>query len=819
MERRLKNNSAPHRKMGRVGTVILSCLAMIVATLAIAPPAMSAPEMINLGAYTEITTRPHDMNNRGQVIGVQGIDVPDWRGLFWDVGTTTPIDIGVLAGWDWTYPAHLNSHGLVVGECGPAVDYNSDSDAFFWDPAVGVIQNLTPPMASGSAAFRVNDLGVAVGTYWDSSAVNHAVLWDTAGGTYIDIGALIPGCTGSYGVDVNSMGHATGRYTVGGITHAYFWDGVAVNDLGPDLAGLRINDNDMICGESTTSNDLFFWDGVSATVTNIPAMGSPSHGMMIMDMNQAGTIVGEGDMWYDYGTGTHYGRAFCWSNGLLTDLDPWAGGTGRSRTTDINEFGVILGVQYGPGCDVGTWTPVEGGYQYTTIGEMPGYTGSSPCGLNDNGQIIGYSYDPVTPLVARAFLWKPDARPVASFSYEILTSDGPSMSVNVDGTASTDPDGMIVSYAWDFGDGSTGTGARATHFYAVAGAYTISLTITDDYGQIDVFSVLIDGSVSPESMVADLLNLVMSYDFSPKVEEDLKGRLTLAAQLLEVRKTGSDQEGGVRKTGSLHAVVAVLEVFDGLVGAYTVVGEINPGPGWDLTSKANLIIALLSYKVTIDAVPCYEWTAGCGPTAAGMLLGYWDGHGYPNLVDGDAMDWTSEGVQSMIASPEHYTDYARYGGIEDTPGNIVTDLSELGGAHEDNCLADFMHSSFSSEQLPYGVSLLNMVDIGLMEYTAWKSMGRNVGNCTILHQNALKWQDLQAEINAKRPLALMIDSNADGSTDHLVTVIGYCELGAARLYACWSTWDNTLWWANFDNMHKGNYFGFFAGMTFQMAWT
>jgi len=33
----------------------------------------------------------------------------------------------------------------------------------------------------------------------------------------------------------------------------------------------------------------------------------------------------------------------------------------------------------------------------------------------------------------------------------------------------------------------------------------------------------------------------------------------------------------------------------------------------------------------ISGVPAYLWRCGCAPTAAGMVLGYWDGHGYPNF--------------------------------------------------------------------------------------------------------------------------------------------------------------------------------------------
>jgi PKD repeat protein len=69
--------------------------------------------------------------------------------------------------------------------------------------------------------------------------------------------------------------------------------------------------------------------------------------------------------------------------------------------------------------------------------------------------------------------------PVAAIS--MATNPG-GATVHLDGSRSSDPDGQIVSYGWDFGDGVVGRGITTTHVYSQAGRYVATLTVTDATG-------------------------------------------------------------------------------------------------------------------------------------------------------------------------------------------------------------------------------------------------------------------------------------------------------------------------------------------------
>jgi hypothetical protein len=62
------------------------------------------------------------------------------------------------------------------------------------------------------------------------------------------------------------------------------------------------------------------------------------------------------------------------------------------------------------------------------------------------------------------------------------TSGSASLEVIYNASCSSDPNGSIVSYAWDFDDGTTDTGVSGSHWYDWGGTYWMTLTVTDNEG-------------------------------------------------------------------------------------------------------------------------------------------------------------------------------------------------------------------------------------------------------------------------------------------------------------------------------------------------
>ncbi|UCC27108.1 MAG: S8 family serine peptidase [Gemmatimonadales bacterium] len=81
----------------------------------------------------------------------------------------------------------------------------------------------------------------------------------------------------------------------------------------------------------------------------------------------------------------------------------------------------------------------------------------------------------------------------------VMTFDCTYLACEFDGTGSTDTDGTVVGYSWDFGAGGTAAGPTANHTFPAAGTHSVSLTVTDDDGDSHTTSTDVTVEEAPAS--------------------------------------------------------------------------------------------------------------------------------------------------------------------------------------------------------------------------------------------------------------------------------------------------------------------------------
>ncbi|HMC68157.1 MAG TPA: PKD domain-containing protein, partial [Mycobacteriales bacterium] len=152
--------------------------------------------------------------------------------------------------------------------------------------------------------------------------------------------------------------------------------------------------------------------------------------------------------------------------------------------------------------------------------------------------------------------------------------------VSFDGTGSSDPDGTIASYAWDFGDGTTGAGAKPIHAYQSVGSYTVRLTVTDGAGEKATVSRSVTVYVQPQA----------TFGYSPGLPvEGVATAFSAAASNSDPATTISSYAwsfgDGTTATGATVAHTFALE------GTYRVTLTVTDGFG--LTSSISEVVTVI----------------------------------------------------------------------------------------------------------------------------------------------------------------------------------------------------------------------------------
>ncbi len=184
-----------------------------------------------------------------------------------------------------------------------------------------------------------------------------------------------------------------------------------------------------------------------------------------------------------------------------------------------------------------------------------------------------------------------NAAPTAAF-----TATCTELNCAFDASASTDADGTIDSYAWTFGDGTTGTGLTPAHAYETAGNYSVKLTITDNDGSTDSLtkSVTATQPVNP-AFVSDTFDRTVAAGFGTA---DIGGAWTATS-------TANEVSGGAGLFKMARAGSGPTAYLDATKRSSTdlrmnlTVDKPATGGGLYLTAYGRRISSTLDYRTTV----------------------------------------------------------------------------------------------------------------------------------------------------------------------------------------------------------------------------
>lgn len=217
--------------------------------------------------------------------------------------------------------------------------------------------------------------------------------------------------------------------------------------------------------------------------------------------------------------------------------------------------------------------------------------------------------------------------------------------------------------------------------------------------------------------------------------------------------------------------------------------------------------ASLSGEIVLN-VPAYLWRGGCGPTALGMVIGFYDEQGY-GLIPGSAITQT-EAVDQVIASNNNLWDY---GDPEDAYPILRVDdyITSKRPPHQNDCLADFALISRSTNNNYFGWGWARDIGPAFVSFVNSKSQAYSP-NFQVYQP--MTWNVLMTEIDKGRPMLFLVDVDANGQSDHFVTVIGYRD--NPKQYASHDTWYTAVRWENFTPIARGTPWGIYGGWALRL---
>ncbi len=158
--------------------------------------------------------------------------------------------------------------------------------------------------------------------------------------------------------------------------------------------------------------------------------------------------------------------------------------------------------------------------------------------------------------------------PLVRFTYT-PTSPTQGTTIAFDASASTDPDGTIASYSWNFGDGGVATGVTTSHVYTSQGTYHVVLTETDNLGGTN--------STLEDILVDQPPTLTLTPPSSPTAGQTVT--LTLAASDPDGTISSIQVNWGDGKTDSLPGTATGASHVYNTAGTFTITVTVTDNAG------------------------------------------------------------------------------------------------------------------------------------------------------------------------------------------------------------------------------------------------
>ncbi|OGS43111.1 MAG: hypothetical protein A3K76_03630 [Euryarchaeota archaeon RBG_13_57_23] len=215
--------------------------------------------------------------------------------------------------------------------------------------------------------------------------------------------------------------------------------------------------------------------------------------------------------------------------------------------------------------------------------------------------------------------------PVAQF-----TATPDYLTVNVDASASYDTDGTIVEYIWEWGDDTMGAGMITSHTYAMAGTYTVILTVVDNMGASgatmqDVTVYERPNDIPIAAFTAMVTELVVDVDASGSTDDSM-----IVAYAWSWGDGSADEMFVTPIASHTYAMpgtyTITLTVTDDDGATNSASQDVMPYVTVDNPPVASFTVSVDGLTVSVDAslstddngIVTYDWNWGDGTTGSGM---------------------------------------------------------------------------------------------------------------------------------------------------------------------------------------------------------